>query len=145
MTDYRFIQDDIVVGLFLYYFIGLVISRIGSFVVEPVLRAARIIKFVDYDKFLKASKEDPKIEVLSETSNMYRTLCALFLLLSIVILFDRFVHLLPCCVGGVPYVVGVVVVGIFLLAYRKQTSYINRRINKAISGEKGDSGKSHEN
>ena len=38
VTRYSFIQEDIVMGLFLYYFIGLVVSRFGSIVIEPILR-----------------------------------------------------------------------------------------------------------
>ena len=136
VTDYRLIQEDIVVGLFLYYFIGLVVSRIGSLVVEPVLKAVRFVTFVDYSNFVEASKADPKIDVLSETNNMYRTLCALFLLLLMVVLFDRFAPLLPWLVDGSPYIAGVALLTMFMFAYRKQTAYVVRRVNKAVDGEK---------
>ena len=38
LTSYTFIQSDIVVGIFLYYFMGLVISRVGSLAIEPILK-----------------------------------------------------------------------------------------------------------
>jgi hypothetical protein len=38
MTSYSFLQDDIIVGVFVYYFIGLVVSRFGSLFLEPVLK-----------------------------------------------------------------------------------------------------------
>ena len=38
VTHYDFIQDDIVIGAFLYYFIGMVISRFGSLAIEPILK-----------------------------------------------------------------------------------------------------------
>ena len=79
LTRFTFIQKDVFLGLFLYYFIGLVISRIGSLVIEPILR--RLVKFANYGDFIAASKIDNKIELLSENNNMYRTLCSLFLLL----------------------------------------------------------------
>ena len=41
VTRYGFIQDDIVIGVFLYYFIGMVISRFGSLVIEPLLNVSR--------------------------------------------------------------------------------------------------------
>ena len=135
VTDYHFIQKDIVVGLFLYYFIGLVVSRIGSLVVEPILKAVRFVTFVDYGKFVEASAADPKIDVLSETNNMYRTLCALFLLLLLVVLFDRFAPSLPCLVEGSSYIAGVALLLMFLFAYRKQTAYIFRRVSKAVDKE----------
>lgn len=135
VTDYRFVQEDIVVGLFLYYFIGLVVSRIGSLIVEPILKAIGFVTFVDYGKFVEASRADPKIDALAETNNMYRTLCALFLLLLLVVQFHRLAPALPWLVDGVPYVAGVAFVVMFLFAYRKQTAYIVGRVNKVINGK----------
>ncbi len=135
VTDCRFVQDDIVVGLFLYYFIGLVVSRIGSLVVEPILKALRFVTFVDYGKFVEATKADPKIELKSETNNMYRTLCALFLVLLLVVVFDRLAPSLPWLVDSSPYIVGVALVVMFLFAYRKQTIYIVDRVNKVVDGK----------
>ena len=56
VTHYDFIQDDIVIGVFLYYFIGLVISRFGSLVIEPILKHFSFIQFADYKDFIAASK-----------------------------------------------------------------------------------------
>jgi len=127
VTDYRIVQDDLVVGLFLYYFIGLVISRIGSLLVEPVLKKLGLIPFVNYDNFIEASMVDLKIYVLSETNNMYRTFCALFLVLPLVSGLDRVVPSDP-----VLYIVGGILLVTFLFAYRRQTNYIAKRIDKAV-------------
>ena len=37
LTSFHFVQQDIVIGVFVYYFIGLIISRLGSIVIEPIL------------------------------------------------------------------------------------------------------------
>ena len=127
-TRYSFIQEDIVIGLFLYYFIGLVISRFGSVVIEPILRGVSFLKFADYNDFIVASKKDEKIEVLSEANNTYRTLCSLFVLLLLLKVYermeDRFVFLKDY---GAMVVVALLLV-MFLFAYRKQTLYIVKRI-----------------
>lgn len=34
-TSYSLLQDNLIVGAFIYYFIGLVVSRFGSLVIEP--------------------------------------------------------------------------------------------------------------
>src|SRR5882724_7967172 len=81
LTRYSFLERDVIVAAFLYYFIGLVVSRFGSLVVEPLLKRSGFIKFADYKSFVAASKQDSKIELLSEANNTYRTLCALFILL----------------------------------------------------------------
>ncbi len=135
-AEYRLVQEDIVVGLFLYYFIGLVVSRTGSLIVEPILKAVGFVRFVEYSKFVEASRADPKINVLSETNNMYRTLFALFLLLILVALFDQFASFLPWLVGGLSYIVWTALLIMFVFAYRKQTDYIVRRVNEAIHEEK---------
>src|SRR6185437_15825490 len=80
-TGHEFIQQNVVLGLFLYYFYGLVISRIGSLVLEPVLKSLHFLRFAEYGDFVAACKEDPHIAVLSETNNMYRTLSSLLVVL----------------------------------------------------------------
>ena len=136
VTGYHFMQNDIVVGLFFYYFIGLLVSRIESLVVEPILKAVRFVTFVDSGEFVEAAAVDGKIDVLSETNNMYRTLCALFLVLLLVVLFERFAPLLPWLEYGSPYITGGALLAMFLFAYQKQTAYVVRRVNKAVEGEK---------
>ena len=81
LTHYSLIQQDIVIGVFLYYFIGLVVSRFGSLVIEPILRKTSFLRFANYGDFVAASKKDEKLELLSEVNNTYRTLCSLFTLL----------------------------------------------------------------
>jgi hypothetical protein len=51
------ISEDIVV----YYFMGLIINRIGSLAVEPILKKLRFVKYVPYPEFLKALKADRKL------------------------------------------------------------------------------------
>src|SRR3989344_7226229 len=55
-TLYSLVQENLVIGAFVYYFVGLVISRFGSLVVEPILRWTSFLKFVSYSDFISASK-----------------------------------------------------------------------------------------
>ena len=43
LTSYSLLIDDIMVGVFIYYFIGLVISRLGSLFLEPLLKWLKIV------------------------------------------------------------------------------------------------------
>jgi hypothetical protein len=95
VTRYSFIQQDIVIGAFVYYFIGLVISRVGSLVIEPLLKRTSFVKFADYSHFVAASKADTRIEVLSEANNSYRTLCATFLVLLLLKGYERITTTYP--------------------------------------------------
>ena len=130
-SSYSFVQDDVFVGVFAYYFIGLVISRIGSLVIEPLLKKSGFLKFADYDKFLAASKVDKKLDELSEANNMYRTMCSLFIFVLGLLVFDAVASEVPYLRDGAPYVVVVILLILFIFSYRKQTRYIVQRVNGA--------------
>jgi hypothetical protein len=128
LTIYSFVQSDIVLGVFVYYFLGLVISRFGSLVIEPILKKVKVVKFAPYSDFVAASKKDDKIEVLSEVNNMYRTLASLFVLLLVLLGYQMLqIHFPPLGQWNV-YIAGALLILMFLLSYRKQTAYITKRI-----------------
>ncbi|MFY7814014.1 MAG: hypothetical protein ACOVRK_02370 [Chryseobacterium taeanense] len=77
---YNLIQKDILIGVFLYYFIGMIVSRFGSICLEPFLKWINFLKFESYKDFVVASQKDSKIELLSEVNNTYRTLISMLLL-----------------------------------------------------------------
>ena len=87
-TSYTFRQDELFVAFFAYYFIGLVISRVGSLIVEPGLQRVGFVQFAPYAEFVRRSKEDPKLELLSEANNTYRTLLSVFVSLGLLKLVD---------------------------------------------------------
>lgn len=127
-TSYVFLQENFVVGVFIYYFIGLVISRIGSLLIEPILIKLSFLKFADYKEFVAASKKDSKIETLSEVNNMYRTLSSMFLLLLFLELYESIETSIPMLKNRTFLVLTGALFGLFLISYRKQTSYITKRI-----------------
>ena len=131
-TNYNLYQSDIVLGLFLYYFIGLTISRVGSQVIEPFFKKIGIIVFGDYKEFISASKEDPKLETLSEVNNMYRTLCTLFIVLLGVKLYSFLESAYPMAGEWNPFILVVVFLILFAFSYKKQSSFIADRIKAHI-------------
>ncbi len=118
---------SLVDNLFIFYFIGMLISRIGSLVVEPICIKLKIIKYSSYTDYLNASKNDDTILALLESNNTYRTIVALCIALMLVKLF-----LLLEKVLWFSYISNWVIIFcvfiIFILSYRKQTKYINNRI-----------------
>ena len=68
--------QDVVEEIVIYYFIGLILNRIGSLVVKPVLKKCKFIIEAPYPEYVKAVKKDSKIDILSETNNYFRTLLA---------------------------------------------------------------------
>ncbi len=128
ITIYSFLQENLIIGVFVYYFIGLVVSRIGSLIIEPILKKLSFLKFADYKDFISASQTDSKIELLSEINNMYRTLTSLFILLLLLKLYELIESNLPILKDWNSYILLALLLFMFLFSYRKQTNYIIKRI-----------------
>lgn len=122
VSDIDLLQEDIITGAFLYYFIGLIVSRVGSLFIEPFLKWSKFLKFSDYSMFVNASKNDSKIELFSEVNNMYRTLCSLFLLLSLSKLYEIYLQQLSFFKNYGAIVLIALLLLLFLFSYRKQTN-----------------------
>ncbi len=134
-TSFDLIEDELFTGAFLYYFVGLVISRIGSFLIEPSLRKSGIVKFSDYSKFVLASRKDEKIELFSEINNMYRTFISMLLILIFAVTYENIGFILVLN-ETLKSIIGLFLLAfLFLLSYKKQTEYINKRINANNDGE----------
>lgn len=122
-------QGDIVLDVFIYYFVGLVISRFGSLVIETLLKAVKFLKFAKHEDFVTASKNDPKLEVLSQENNMYRTFIAMFVILLLSKLYFHIRIIYPLLQKWDFYILIFLLLVMFLYSYRKQTAYIFKRIN----------------
>ena len=120
--------DNLFLGAFAYYFIGLVISRFGSVFIEPFLKLMRIVKFADYKDFVTVSKSDNKLEILSEANNMYRTLISMFSLLFLTFGFKNLADKWEFLKNNQDIILLTFLFFLFLLSYRKQTNYITKRI-----------------
>lgn len=127
-TVYSFIQDNLIIGAFVYYFIGLVISRFGSLVTESILKKISFLKFTDYREFISASKKDPKIDLLSESNNMYRTFSSMLILIILLKLYELIELKFQMLKNWNQYILIGLLLIIFLYSYRKQTGYITKRI-----------------
>lgn len=95
-TRFCFTSESIIEQLFIWYFTGMIISRIGSVFVESSLKKIKFRKkpylvFADYKEYITASEAKPFIATLSETNNTYRTIIALLFSMGLVYLYDLFV------------------------------------------------------
>ncbi len=130
LTGYSLLQSDLLVGAFVYYFLGLIISRIGSIIVEPVLKKTRFVKFSSYSDYISASKNDGLIPTLSEANNMYRTFVSLFLCLLFLKGYELMALQLPCLREWEISILVIALFILFLFSYRKQTAYITKRVQR---------------
>jgi len=127
-TNYEFMKPELVTGAFFYYFLGLVISRIGSIIVEPMLKWLSIVKFQPYAEFLKAAAKDKKLEILSEANNTFRTLSALALSLLVLTFWAKLESIWSILPDWTPTIVLIGLTILLLFSYQKQTGYIFSRI-----------------
>lgn len=116
-------------NIFVYYFFGMIISRIGSIIIEPICKKIKFVKYAEYSKFIEASKEDEKIDTLSEVNNMYRTFLATFISLGIIKIYYHFYYGFKIMQNMDEFILYFGSIILFLLAYRKQVSYIKKRVD----------------
>lgn len=111
-----------------YYFMGLIINRIGSLVVEPVMKRLRFIAYASYPDFTKATKADSKIDTLSEMNNYIRSLLTCVLLLPAIRILQVLSLKWTWLSMNWEWGVIVLLLVLFLFAYRKQTYYVCKRV-----------------
>lgn len=111
-----------------YYFFGLVINRIGSLVVEPILKKISFVKFASYSDFSKAAKSDSKIDTLSEVNNYTRSLLTCVLLIPVIRLLQLLSSKWTWFALNWVWVAIALLIVLFLFAYRKQTNYVRKRV-----------------
>ncbi|OFX47732.1 MAG: hypothetical protein A2X13_11335 [Bacteroidetes bacterium GWC2_33_15] len=132
MTGINLVQNDLIIGAFVYYFIGLVISRFGSLVIEPILKKTKFVSFADYKDFVTVSQSDTKLDTLSEANNMYRTLMAMFLLLILSGIYSWLTLKFPIIKEWSTILLVILLFIMFLFSYKKQTNYITKRIKSNL-------------
>jgi len=135
VSSFNLIQEDIFLGALFYYFIGLIISRVGSLFIESFLRKIKFLRFAEYKNFINASKKDSKIDLFSEINNMYRTLCSLFLLIFIAKLYEIYFLELSFFKNNGDILIIILLLLLFLFSYRKQTIFIIKRIESNTPNE----------
>ena len=128
LTDFALLIENPFAAAFLYYFYGLVVSRIGSLLVEPILKRLGYVSHSEYEQYVSASKSDDHILILSEVSNMYRTLSSLFLCLIVVIsceFLSKSIGLTTWASNGIALAA---FGALFAVSYVKQSAYVVSRI-----------------
>lgn len=127
-TNYNIIQDNLLLGLVLYYFVGMVISRIGSLVIEPLFKLIRFVKYSNYRDYVTASKLDTKIELLSEVNNTYRSLLSMIVVILVMKFYGYLEWKFSVLKENSALVLLISLLIIFALSYRKQTKYVRDRV-----------------
>jgi signal transduction histidine kinase len=130
ITHFNLLVDNVLIAIFLYYFVGLVISRFGSLVIQPLLAKVKFIRFADYKDFLSASEKDGKIELLSEVNNMFRTFISFFVFVSLTLIYDKIAVRFCIPIENTIIALIIALLVLFLFSYRKQTAFIRKRVER---------------
>ncbi len=135
--------------IFIYYFWGMTISRIGSICIKAMLQLIKIsnknaqkkepfLNFAPYTDYIAASKNDDFIKTLNEVNNTYRTLLSVFVVATGAKIYDSFFYDKVQEFGDIGndlslLIVFLLMIILFAYSYRKQTNFIRKRIEKALS------------
>ena len=114
----------------------MVISRIGSLIIKPLLWKLKILNKKDSSKctdFYKAEETDAKIKILFTDYNMYRNFIATFFLL----LIAKFAYAVKTWLNInstiICTILFILLIILFVISYKKQLGYIHSRIENTNS------------
>lgn len=122
------IQETLLIGAFVYYFVGMVISRIASVLLEPILTKVRFVRYADYQDFVTASKVDAKLDTLVESNNVYRSTFSMLFCVMMTAAWSQIATSCPLVQEYSRHIVVILLFILFLLSYKKQTRYITERV-----------------
>lgn len=133
ISAFQFLADDIVIAAFLCYLYGLVISRIGSLLLEPLLRLLDSNHHVSYEEFITPVRINSKVETLLEQANTYRSLAAMFLCLLILVPIEKLLGFSPTLAAYAPFGGLLLLSALFIWSYRKQSGYVAARAKAVLN------------
>jgi hypothetical protein len=144
-TRFSLADGELLENVFIYYFVGIIISRIGSLFIEKILKSIKVknkntnkkeafLKFAPYNEYIEASENNPFIKILNEANNTYRTIIALFAVIIVVKLYDWLLYdFINYCISGNDLafiIICLLAIVLFSKSYKKQTDYIRYRVKE---------------
>lgn len=123
---------SIVESIILHYFIGIILSRISSTMLTPIIKKTKFITYIAYEQYIEAAKRDSKIELFQRESNQYRVYIVVFILL----FFIEVVQCIRTVTFNWNLVVFAFLVILFLLSYKNQVEGIIQRVKHANNSRK---------
>lgn len=118
------------------YVAGVILSRLGSLIVEPVAKKAFKVEFAPYTDYCQAEKRYPKLTIMNTENNIYRTFVAMGACL---LLGAPLIGLLGMGNGNALcalVLMATLFIVVFMIAYIKRTQYIVHRVENELSPAK---------
>lgn len=123
VSQYEILSGQVFIDLIIFYFVGTVINRFGSLLIEPSLKKLKLIKYVSHEDYIYAEKSDVKVFDLLTINNMFRTYTAL----ACCILFTVIISNCELKFDSIIICGSIALVFLFGASYIKQTKYIVTR------------------
>tara|TARA_R110000765_G_scaffold287876_3_gene384207 strand:+ start:158 stop:652 length:495 start_codon:yes stop_codon:yes gene_type:complete len=124
--------SDILAFLLAAFVAGVTVNRLGSLVLDPLLRWKRLpfhLKPKDYKSFVTSERDDPKLEILVANAGLYRTFLSGGLVYFVLMALDYLVDFLGFSTRSTLWVSLVIAMIVFLFALRKEDDYIHQRLS----------------
>jgi len=143
MFRINLLSDNWLENLVVFYFVGMVLSRIGSIIIEPVMKKIKLIKYAPYQNYVKASSIEPLVDTLSEVNNTYRTLLSTFIC---AFLFKLGTNINKVCLKNEitflqenkDWILLILLILLFASSYVKQTTYVRKRVESVLKRKNVD-------
>lgn len=132
LVGYDFMNVGTLELIVIFYFAGMINSRIGSLILEPILKKIKWVTFRDHHYFVEAEQKDKKINSLVEVNNIYRSMISIAFTSLIVKLYYVGVEQQWDFGNVSEWILLVALLLLFAFAYKKQTKYIVSRIDYHI-------------
>ena len=128
LVGYDWLLPDTYLAGILFYFVGMVNSRVSSLIVEPFLKWTKWLIFAPYPDFVKAEQKDSKITLLSQENNTYRSYVSVMFISIVAYLYKNYLAVFDFIKENETVILLALIGLLFLCAYRKQTSYVKKRV-----------------
>ena len=142
-TDFEWMHEDIIFGLFIYYFVGLFVSRIGSNIIQPLLEKIGFVKLSDYEDYVAAKNLDKGMGGAVEACNTYRSFLSVGVCFSLMIVADDFFKRHKDLEVHIPFIIVFAILALFLFAWRKQVGIIAKWVEIATPSDEESAGEVH--
>ena len=136
-------SDNWLENLIVFYFAGMVLSRIGSIIIEPMMKKIKLIRYAPYSDYVKASSIEPLVNTLSEVNNTFRSLlstfiCAFACKLGIIINEICLKNKITFLQENKDWIFLILLILLFTFSYVKQTNYVRKRVESILKRENTD-------
>ena len=132
LVGYDLVPADYYQTAIVFYFVGMINSRVGSLVIEPFLKYIKWVIFAPYPNYVVAENHDSKLSILNQENNVYRSYISVLFISLLAWIYKNYLVVSEFVKEHEIVFLLVLLMLLFLCSYRKQTGYIKKRVETHI-------------